>query len=166
MSSEEDYFDELEYDLADEVNEEKEDIQTKKLTTVNCQTEKFNPFEILPESIELFRTLALISPDRLSLSETAQILPKIVDLKRILQQQEIDFIKLLPFFNEIIPLIKSNIKLMHNFLISLYSRRFPELSSLIPSPLQYSKVISILENENYSKNESDELFSTWKIKQN
>lgn len=158
MSSEEDYFDELEYDLADEVNEEKEDIQTKKLTTVNCQTEKFNPFEILPESIELFRTLALISPDRLSLSETAQILPKIVDLKRILQQQEIDFIKLLPFFNEIIPLIKSNIKLMHNFLISLYSRRFPELSSLIPSPLQYSKVISILENENYSKNESDELF--------
>ena len=35
MSSEEDYFDELEYDLADEVNEEKEDIQTKKLTTVN-----------------------------------------------------------------------------------------------------------------------------------
>lgn len=40
MSSEEDYFDELEYDLADEVNEEKEDIQTKKLTTVNCQTEK------------------------------------------------------------------------------------------------------------------------------
>ena len=51
MSSEEDYFDELEYDLADEVNEEKEDIQTKKLTTVNCQTEKFNPFEILPESI-------------------------------------------------------------------------------------------------------------------
>ena len=159
MSSEEDYFDELECDLADEIKEEQEYVQLKRVTTVNSQTEQLNPSETLLEIIGLFKTLTHLSPDGLSLSEISQVLPKIADIKRILQQERIDFIKLLPSLNEIVPLIKNNIRLLHNYLILLYKGRFPELSSLIPSPLQYSKVITILENEDWSKNESDELLS-------
>lgn len=158
MSSEEDYFDDLDCDLADEINEEKQNIRAQKVTIVSDQPEQYNPFEILPKIINLFKKLTYQSTDGLSLSEISYILPKIADMKRIIQEEKLDFIKLLPSLNEIIPLIKKSIKLLHNFLILLYKERFPELSTLIPSPLQYSKVIILLEGEDWQKSEIDKLF--------
>ncbi|CAI4062397.1 hypothetical protein SKDZ_07G3370 [Saccharomyces kudriavzevii ZP591] len=158
MTSEDDYFDDLDGDLADGFNEEKEDqTLAQEIVTADDQTKHSNPFIILQNIIESFKTLPQLNMDELPPSEISQISPKIAAIRNILQQEGINFIKLLPCLNAIIPLIKSDIKSLHNFLILLYGKRFPELSSLIPSSLQYSKVASILESEHWSKNESDKL---------
>lgn len=157
MSTEVDYIDDLDADFGEDISVEEDTAQTWKIMKGNDQTKECDPFTVLQGITESYKTLPQGSPDELPLSEISQISPKIVKIKEVLEQEDIDFIKVLPCLNAIVPLIKNDIRLLHNFLILLYKERFPELSSLIPSPLQYSKVVTILENENWSGNESDKL---------
>ena len=65
--------------------------------------------------------------------------------------------KLIVSANNTVLKIDNEIYLIHKFLRDRYSKRFPELESLVPSPLDYIRAVSILKNDLSKAKTSEEL---------
>lgn len=54
--------------------------------------------------------------------------------------------------NELSSLLQSEIRLLHNYSKDLYYEKFGELEALVPNPRQYIQVIHVVENEGHNAN--------------
>lgn len=148
---EEDFFKDLEIDLADE-NEEEEDtiVETRgSEAPIEGSWSTNNDLEFLENIIKGYTPASLSNIFDLKPNDISQ-LPSFCDrVSRLLYQEITDtkVTRLISALNELSPILQTDISLLHTFMKLLYKSRFAELESLVPSPLQYANVVYILEHK-------------------
>ncbi|CCK68561.1 U4/U6-U5 snRNP complex subunit PRP31 KNAG_0B01140 [Huiozyma naganishii CBS 8797] len=71
------------------------------------------------------------------------------------------FLKILPFLNDIILNSKRDIENLHTFMIMQYRKKFLELDSLLPNPVNYADVVFVLETmQDRNSNELATIFES------
>ena len=157
--SEEDFLDDLDNDFG-ETSEEENNFQDESIapnlptpvssiTVVNPQqntteelvtdlsnvVQRYQPFSLAGKIIE--------DIDVDSLSPLLQLGSNI---RAILESDDIQLDKVHSTLNEIMPLLSSEIEVVHKYMIMIYSKKFPELDTLIPDAKQYATVVNTIEN--------------------
>lgn len=151
---EEDFFKDLEMDLADENEEEDEEEEIIAETTgieepFEGSRNKNGDCEFLENLIKEYTPASLSNISDLKPDDISQFPSFCNKISGLLYQEVTDtnVTRLISALNELSPLLQTDISLLHTFMKLLYKSRFAELESLIPSPLQYANVVYILENK-------------------
>lgn len=148
FGEEDDFFKDLEADFQD--NEEQDEILEPVILSTDKLLNDQLDFDIISQLVLAYKIAPMESIDNVNLQNHFQFIDNASRMTRLMNKNDVDFTKLLTFFNELAAIIQGEINVLHNYIKQIYKPRFGELETLVPSPLQYSKIIFVLE-----KNETD-----------
>lgn len=156
--SEDDFLNDLDEDF-DQLSEVENDIKVSETpnkapavvdnaATINPRNNTIDELvQDLENVVHKYKPVSLVDLNihDIEVDALSPLLQTSANIDAILKSEEVQLDKIHGTLNGIMPLLSSEMEVIHKYMTMIYSKKFPELDTLIPDAKEYASVVSIIE---------------------